>query len=136
MSSADFKKAQDRVEQAKQDILWLLSFLNDPNSSLKGYRLTKLEKEKLSRECLATLIDIQTAVAQVPSKKSHRKVEHTFKETIENTGAQETVSTTTETVSVQVESTRKDTAETDLAGAIPPWEDEVERAPNITPWED
>ena len=75
MSQADFEKASNRVEQAKQDVLWALDVLDDPATNLGEYELTQEEVDELFDEFHADLGEILTATARVLFRRANIEVE-------------------------------------------------------------
>ncbi len=70
MSQAEFKKARKRLEQVRQEIRWILAVLDDPEISLKEYKLNQQERQQLYQECQECLAEMQEL-----SKRVHIHVE-------------------------------------------------------------
>lgn len=75
MSQIEFKKARKHLEQAKQEMLWLLAVLDDPQTSLKEYQLSQKEQEQLYQECLAEMQELLFPFLQGLSKRVYMHVE-------------------------------------------------------------
>lgn len=75
MSQVEFEKARKHLEQAKQEMLWLLAVLDDPQTSLKEYQLSQKEREQLYQECLAEMQELLFLFLQGLSKRVHIHVE-------------------------------------------------------------
>ncbi len=75
MSQIEFKKARKHLEQAKQEMLWLLAVLDDPQTSLKEYQLSQKEQELLYQECLVEMQELLFPFLQGLSKRVYMHVE-------------------------------------------------------------
>ena len=67
MAAEDFISAKDRLEQAKNEVIWLISVSSDPASHTKDYDLAPEEQEALHQESKKHLVEIIEAMEGIPS---------------------------------------------------------------------
>lgn len=84
MSWEDFNKAKQRLEQAKQEIAWVLAVLHDQNSALQGYDLSEDERMQIVQESLQGMTELLLPLAQELAKQQRSPVESVTLEQVEN----------------------------------------------------
>jgi len=70
MSSREFNKEEHRLKRAKEEMLQVLSLLEDPASYLKDSDLTQDEKTRLMHESQVLVAEILNAIAHLHSKET------------------------------------------------------------------
>jgi hypothetical protein len=84
MSQEDFKKVKQRLEQAKQEIAWVLAVVHDQDSNLEGYDLSIDEKEQIVQESLQGMTELLLPLSQQLAKHPKTPIESVTLEQMEH----------------------------------------------------
>src|SRR5712691_9991017 len=84
MAKEDFNTAKDRLERARKEMLWVVNVLDDPDTHMQEYNLTRDEQEELFLESQRKLAEIQMATARLHAKEVHIQVRN---KTVKRIGA-------------------------------------------------
>ena len=71
----DFSEVKRRLEQAKQEIAWMLAILRDAESALKDYALSADQKQQIVEESLKGMTELLLPLAQELAKQQSTPVE-------------------------------------------------------------
>ena len=69
MAAEDFNSAKGRLEQAKEEAIWIIAVSNDPASHTQEYNLSPEEREVLVQESQKHLVEIQDAIERLRQTK-------------------------------------------------------------------
>lgn len=75
MSKEDFDKVQQRLEQAKQEMAWVLAVLHDQDLALKGYHLSADEKQQVVQKSLQGMTELLLPLSQQLAKHPESPIE-------------------------------------------------------------
>ena len=84
MSQEDYRKVKQRLEQAKQEIAWVLAIVHEQDSALKAYDLSADEREQIVQESLEGMTELLLSLSQQLAKHPKTPVESTTLEQMEH----------------------------------------------------